>query len=83
MATFASTTKPPMANQMNGNGVTQDDLFDPSPDIHGLFVQFNQMYFLSQLGSVELAWSKRMTLLVYLLLRVLNSLAQIIKYAVI
>ena len=49
------------------NGVTDDDLLDPSPDIHALFVQFNSQYFYNKLESVELKWSTRMTLLVSIL----------------
>jgi len=33
---------------------------DPNPDIHSLFVQFDQRFFWNSLGIVQLEWSKRM-----------------------
>ncbi|KFQ29432.1 SprT-like domain-containing protein Spartan, partial [Mesitornis unicolor] len=38
------------------------ELLDPSPDVHGLFVQFNQALFWGRLAAVEVSWSPRMTL---------------------
>lgn len=38
------------------------ELIDPVPDIRELFVQFNAAYFDGLLASVEVKWSKRMTL---------------------
>ncbi|XP_029890448.1 DNA-dependent metalloprotease SPRTN [Aquila chrysaetos chrysaetos] len=38
------------------------ELLDPSPDVHGLFVQFNQTLFWGRLAAVEVSWSPRMTL---------------------
>ncbi|KAM6324211.1 DNA-dependent metalloprotease SPRTN [Aegotheles albertisi] len=38
------------------------ELLDPSPDLHGLFVQFNESLFWGRLAAVEVSWSKRMTL---------------------
>ncbi|NWS71960.1 SPRTN protein, partial [Crotophaga sulcirostris] len=38
------------------------ELLDPSPDVHGLFVQFNEALFWGRLAAVEVAWSPRMTL---------------------
>ncbi|XP_054018230.1 DNA-dependent metalloprotease SPRTN [Dryobates pubescens] len=38
------------------------ELLDPSPDVHGLFVQFNEMLFWGRLAAVEVSWSPRMTL---------------------
>ncbi|KAJ3028359.1 hypothetical protein HDV00_010459 [Rhizophlyctis rosea] len=37
------------------------DLEDPTPDLHGLFLQFNEQYFHGKLASVEVRWSNRMT----------------------
>ncbi|ORZ17203.1 SprT-like family-domain-containing protein [Absidia repens] len=37
------------------------DEFDPNPDLHGLFLAFNDLYFSSKLCMVEVKWSKRMT----------------------
>ncbi|CAO3587308.1 unnamed protein product [Absidia cylindrospora] len=38
------------------------DEFDPNPDLHGLFLAFNDLYFSGKLSMVEVKWSKRMTL---------------------
>ena len=38
------------------------EYLDPNPDIHALFLQYNQMFFNGALAGVELRWSKRMTL---------------------
>lgn len=38
------------------------ELLDPSPDVHGLFVQFNETLFWGRLAAVEVSWSPRMTL---------------------
>ncbi|CAI9614830.1 unnamed protein product [Staurois parvus] len=38
------------------------ELLDPSPDIHALFLQFNQMFFWGKLVGVEVRWSPKMTL---------------------
>lgn len=38
------------------------ELLDPSPDVHGLFVHFNQALFWGRLAAVEVSWSPRMTL---------------------
>lgn len=34
----------------------------PNPDLHSLFLLFDQQYFQGKLGSVEVRWSPRMTL---------------------
>ncbi|XP_048342214.1 DNA-dependent metalloprotease SPRTN isoform X2 [Sphaerodactylus townsendi] len=38
------------------------ELLDPSPDVRGLFVQFNESLFWGRLAAVEVKWSPRMTL---------------------
>ncbi|KAI8089700.1 SprT-like family-domain-containing protein [Halteromyces radiatus] len=38
-----------------------NDEQDPNPDLHGLFLAFNDLYFSGKLGMVEVKWSKRMT----------------------
>uniref|UniRef100_A0A6G3MMJ1 SprT-like domain-containing protein Spartan (Trinotate prediction) n=1 Tax=Henneguya salminicola TaxID=69463 RepID=A0A6G3MMJ1_HENSL len=38
------------------------EFLDPNPDIHALFCQFSKDYFYDSLPSVEVKWSKRMTL---------------------
>ncbi|XP_018428443.1 PREDICTED: sprT-like domain-containing protein Spartan [Nanorana parkeri] len=38
------------------------ELLDPSPDVHALFLQFNQMFFWGKLVGVEVKWSPKMTL---------------------
>ncbi|NXQ78873.1 SPRTN protein, partial [Nyctibius grandis] len=37
------------------------ELLDPSPDVHGLFAQLNEMLFWGLLGPVQVSWSSRMT----------------------
>ncbi|NXC34712.1 SPRTN protein, partial [Campylorhamphus procurvoides] len=37
------------------------ELLDPSPDVHALFVQFNQTLFWRKLEAVTVSWSPRMT----------------------
>ncbi|XP_056631135.1 DNA-dependent metalloprotease dvc-1 [Diorhabda sublineata] len=37
------------------------EVIDPTPDIHNLFIAFNERFFWNQLGSVCVCWSKRMT----------------------
>ncbi|NXP35951.1 SPRTN protein, partial [Leiothrix lutea] len=37
------------------------ELLDPSPDVHALFVQFNQTLFWGKLEAVTVSWSPRMT----------------------
>ena len=39
----------------------QWETLDPNPDLHSLFVQFNQVYFWSKLVMCEVKWSPRMT----------------------
>jgi len=38
------------------------ETIDPTPDIHALFLQFNQTFFWRKLDAVEVLWSPRMTL---------------------
>ena len=38
------------------------ELIDPVPNVHDLFLQFNDAYFDGQLAGVEVRWSPRMTL---------------------
>ncbi|KAI8374324.1 SprT-like family-domain-containing protein [Radiomyces spectabilis] len=37
-------------------------VYDPNPDLHELFLAFNQLYFDGKLDMVEVKWSQRMTL---------------------
>ncbi|NXX25489.1 SPRTN protein, partial [Nicator chloris] len=37
------------------------ELLDPSPDVHAMFVQFNQTLFWGKLEAVTVSWSPRMT----------------------
>jgi len=37
------------------------ETIDPSPDLHALFIEFNQTFFWGQLLSCEVRWSPRMT----------------------
>lgn len=42
--------------------LSEEDLLDPHPDIHGLFVHYNALYFENALGGVSVEWSSsRMT----------------------
>jgi hypothetical protein len=38
------------------------EYIDPTPDIHGLFIQFDNRFFWGKLKTVEVRWSPRMTL---------------------
>ena len=38
------------------------ELIDPVPNIHDLFLQFNDAYFDGKLAGVEVKWSPKMTL---------------------
>eukprot|EP00047_Mylnosiga_fluctuans_P007658 m.254747 g.254747 ORF g.254747 m.254747 type:complete len:390 (+) comp19118_c0_seq1:43-1212(+) len=38
------------------------ELLDPTPDVHSLFLQFNDMFFGGKLAGIEVKWSPRMTL---------------------
>ncbi|NXT24427.1 SPRTN protein, partial [Syrrhaptes paradoxus] len=38
------------------------ELLDPNPDVHRLFVQFNESFFWGRLAAVEVSWSQRLTL---------------------
>lgn len=38
------------------------ELIDPTPDIHTLFLTFNDQFFWGRLAGVEVRWSPRMTL---------------------
>lgn len=38
------------------------EFIDPNPDIRALFLEFNEKYFYSKLGSCTVDWSKRMTI---------------------
>eukprot|EP00730_Choanoeca_flexa_P006503 TRINITY_DN12164_c0_g2_i1.p1 TRINITY_DN12164_c0_g2~~TRINITY_DN12164_c0_g2_i1.p1 ORF type:complete len:365 (+),score=57.48 TRINITY_DN12164_c0_g2_i1:937-2031(+) len=40
----------------------QWELIDPTPNIHELFLQFNQLFFYGKLSGIEVKWSPRMTL---------------------
>jgi hypothetical protein len=42
--------------------ILDEELLDPTPNIYDLFIYFNKKYFQSTLNSVEIKWSKRMTL---------------------
>ena len=35
---------------------------DPTPDLHALFLQFNEQFFWGRLSGCEVKWSPRMTL---------------------
>jgi hypothetical protein len=38
------------------------EYIDPTPDIHALFIQFDNRFFGGKLRGVEVRWSPRMTL---------------------
>ncbi|RGB31793.1 SprT-like family-domain-containing protein [Rhizophagus diaphanus] len=46
----------------NNADLVDFDPSDPNPDLHKLFLAFNQQYFWGQLSRVEVRWSKKMTL---------------------
>jgi hypothetical protein len=39
-----------------------EDLLEPTPDVHALFVHYNSLYFEEALGPVSVQWSSKMTL---------------------
>lgn len=41
------------------------ELTNANPNIYKLFKEFNNKYFYSALGSVEVKWSKKMTLYIF------------------
>lgn len=41
------------------SGLTEEDLLEPHPDIHALFVHYNELYFENALGGVSVEWSSR------------------------
>ncbi|XP_044152369.1 DNA-dependent metalloprotease SPRTN [Bufo gargarizans] len=54
----ASSAQPPLTAVVDPSW----ELLDPSPNIHELFLQFNEMFFWGKLVGVEVKWSPRMTL---------------------
>jgi len=38
------------------------EVLDPNPQLHALFLAFNDQYFYGRLAGVEVKWSPRMTL---------------------
>ncbi|KAI9318746.1 hypothetical protein BX666DRAFT_1876909 [Dichotomocladium elegans] len=59
---FIAASQEHTCSPPNGEINLQDLINDPTPDIHALFVAFDQMYFDGSLAAVELQWSTRMTL---------------------
>ncbi|KAI8070317.1 SprT-like family-domain-containing protein [Gongronella butleri] len=53
-----SVASPPLVTNILGSNL---DLDDPNPDLHTLFVAFNDMFFDGKLGAVTVSWSTRMT----------------------
>lgn len=55
----------PRINQNFGcpNSIVDEEWehLDPTPDIHALFLQFDDRFFWSKLRSVVVKWSSRMT----------------------
>jgi hypothetical protein len=45
------------------------EYLDPTPDIHSLFLQFDDRFFGSQLRSVIVKWSPRMTVYVLFIIK--------------
>lgn len=41
------------------SGLTEEDLLEPHPDVHALFVHYNEIYFENALGGVSVEWSSR------------------------
>ncbi|NXV08823.1 SPRTN protein, partial [Cettia cetti] len=54
---------PPYRSSLRPLSVVDEawELLDPSPDVHALFVQFNQTLFWGKLEAVTVSWSPRMT----------------------
>ncbi|KAI8813243.1 SprT-like family-domain-containing protein [Cladochytrium replicatum] len=57
-----SVTRQPRRPQPHLDLMDPHDLDDPNPDIHSLFLAFNEMYFEGKLSAVEVRWSPKMTL---------------------
>ena len=63
----ARRQQPSTSRALNDNGEPESlidpqwEFIDPTPDIHALFVQFNERFFWNLLGMVEVRWSPRMT----------------------
>ncbi|XP_061480473.1 DNA-dependent metalloprotease SPRTN [Rhineura floridana] len=59
-----TTTTTPVGSPARPLSVVDDawELLDPSPDVRGLFMQFNETLFWGRLAAVEVKWSPRMTL---------------------
>ncbi|KAI8339708.1 SprT-like family-domain-containing protein [Chlamydoabsidia padenii] len=58
--TSSSSSSTPFSFE-GGALCTLDDENDPNPDLHGLFLVFNDIYFSGRLNMVEVKWSKKMT----------------------
>ncbi|CAN8003194.1 unnamed protein product [Ixodes hexagonus] len=56
--------KPPVPSSKRNLSVVDPfwELTDPNPDIHGLFLEFNDAFFWGKLLGIEVKWSSRMTL---------------------
>ncbi len=50
-----------LAEQLEHTTMDESILNDETPDIHQLFMYFNNTYFNEQLGSVQVKWSTKMT----------------------
>ncbi|KAI8138066.1 SprT-like family-domain-containing protein [Fennellomyces sp. T-0311] len=59
-ATGSSSSKPIVIDSTTPD--PDNELYDPTPDLHQLFLAFDRQYFKGQLASVEVKWSTRMTL---------------------
>ncbi|KAM3923796.1 DNA-dependent metalloprotease SPRTN [Leptodactylus fuscus] len=57
-SSHGSTAQPPLMAVVDPSW----ELLDPNPNIHELFLQFNEMFFWGKLMGVEVKWSHRMTL---------------------
>ena len=52
------------------------EMIDPAPNIHDLFLQFNDAYFDGRLAGVEVKWSSKMTLYAILVFSLHNTAGQ-------
>lgn len=63
---ICESSKPSNGKTEKNNLANQSwELIDPTPDTRGLFVEFDKKYFWGKLASVEVSWSRRMTMLVF------------------
>ena len=63
VSSLLPTNSPPSSKVFDSSVVAPEwEDLDPTPDLHSLFLQFNQQFFWNRLNGCEVKWSPRMTL---------------------